>query len=232
MHPPYSPDLAPNYYHLFLALQNFLIDKKLGSGEDCENRLLEFFANKDQDFYERGIMKLPLKLQQIKQQKAHPPRREDPIRRNVYYQAATTLTLPGVVPEAPFETDINRLSSSSRRGESLIKMHPPKKPQRLEDTDLKIKTIDPDIQVETVQNMFHMTTTTGEKTFQTIDKSSNGRVQHVRMYGGYFSADRIFQFRQLDGPDRYTRDFKYPHNQKSAGVKSEDRGAMGTCSTC
>ncbi|GFY18330.1 hypothetical protein TNCV_2047361 [Trichonephila clavipes] len=46
------------------------------------------------------------------------------------------------------------------------------------------------------QNMFHMTTTTGEKTFQTSDKSSNGRVQHVRMYGGYFSADRIFQFRQ------------------------------------
>ncbi|GFW96014.1 hypothetical protein TNCV_957291 [Trichonephila clavipes] len=42
--------------------------------------------------------------------------------------------------------------------------------------------------------MFHMTTTTGEKTFQTSDKSSNGRVQHVRMYGGYFSADHIFQF--------------------------------------
>ncbi|GFY24534.1 uncharacterized protein TNCV_1015801 [Trichonephila clavipes] len=46
------------------------------------------------------------------------------------------------------------------------------------------------------QNMFHMTTTTGEKTFQTGDKSSNDRVQNVRMYGGYFSADRIFQFRQ------------------------------------
>ncbi|GFX29864.1 transposable element Tc3 transposase [Trichonephila clavipes] len=46
------------------------------------------------------------------------------------------------------------------------------------------------------QNMFHMTTITGEKTFQTSDKSSNGRVQHVRMYGGYFSADRIFQLRQ------------------------------------
>ncbi|GFW43066.1 hypothetical protein TNCV_1474611 [Trichonephila clavipes] len=46
------------------------------------------------------------------------------------------------------------------------------------------------------QNMFHMTTTTGEKTCQTSDKPSNGRVQHVRMYGGYFSVDRIFQFRQ------------------------------------
>ncbi|GFT94035.1 hypothetical protein TNCV_1614371 [Trichonephila clavipes] len=29
--------------------------------------------------------------------------------------------------------------------------------------------------------MFHMTTTTGEKTFQTSD-SSNARVQHIRMY--------------------------------------------------
>ncbi|GFS79301.1 hypothetical protein TNCV_4409541 [Trichonephila clavipes] len=32
-----------------------------------------------------------------------------------------------------------------------------------------------------------------------------------------FSSDR------LDGPDRYTRDFKYPYNQKSVGVKSRDR---------
>ncbi|GFT37693.1 hypothetical protein TNCV_3614861 [Trichonephila clavipes] len=73
-----------------------------------------------------------------------------------------------------------------------------------------------------------MTTTTGEKTFQTNDKSSNGRVQHVRMYGGFFSTDRIFfSSDKLDGPDRYTRDFKYPHNQKSAGVKSGNRGGHG-----
>lgn len=68
MHPPYSPDLAPSDFHLFLALQNFLSDKKFASREDCENRLLEFFANRDQDFYERGIMKLPLKWQQIIEQ--------------------------------------------------------------------------------------------------------------------------------------------------------------------
>ncbi|GIY06498.1 uncharacterized protein CDAR_514771 [Caerostris darwini] len=82
---------------------------------------------------------------------AHPPRRDDPIRRNVCYQAATTLILPGVVPETPFEFDANRLSSNSRRGESLIKMHPPKKPQRLEDTDLKIKTIESDAKVTAVE---------------------------------------------------------------------------------
>ncbi|GFV84034.1 transposase [Trichonephila clavipes] len=68
MQPPYSPDLSPSDYHLFLALQNFLSDKNLGSREDCENRLLDVFANKSQDFYERGIMKPPLKWQQIMQQ--------------------------------------------------------------------------------------------------------------------------------------------------------------------
>ncbi|GFV32563.1 hypothetical protein TNCV_1414481 [Trichonephila clavipes] len=36
-----------------------------------------------------------------------------------------------------------------------------------------------------------------------------------------FSSDR------LDGPDRYPRDFKYPRNQKTAGVKSGDRGGHG-----
>ncbi|GFT51784.1 histone-lysine N-methyltransferase SETMAR [Trichonephila clavipes] len=38
MHPPYSSDVAPRDYHIFLALKNFLSDKKLGSREDYENR--------------------------------------------------------------------------------------------------------------------------------------------------------------------------------------------------
>ncbi|GFV14653.1 transposase [Trichonephila clavipes] len=68
IHPPYSPDLESSGYHLFLALQNFLSDNILESRGDCENRLLEIFTNKDQDFYDRGLMKLPLKWQQIIQQ--------------------------------------------------------------------------------------------------------------------------------------------------------------------
>ncbi|GFX62762.1 transposase [Trichonephila clavipes] len=69
MHPPYSPDLAPNYYHLFLALKNFQSDKKLESREDCENfDYWSYFTHKSQDFYKRGNMKLPLKWQQIIQQ--------------------------------------------------------------------------------------------------------------------------------------------------------------------
>ncbi|GFU16441.1 histone-lysine N-methyltransferase SETMAR [Trichonephila clavipes] len=68
MLPPYSSDPARSDYHLFLTLQNLLSDKKLGSREDCENRLLDVFANKGQDFYERDITKLSLKWQQIIQQ--------------------------------------------------------------------------------------------------------------------------------------------------------------------
>ncbi|GFX83512.1 histone-lysine N-methyltransferase SETMAR [Trichonephila clavipes] len=45
IHAPYSPDLAPRDYHFLLALQNFLSGNKLGSREDRENRLLEFFTN-------------------------------------------------------------------------------------------------------------------------------------------------------------------------------------------
>ncbi|GFV89291.1 uncharacterized protein TNCV_4151121 [Trichonephila clavipes] len=77
-------------------------------------------------------------------------------------------------------------------------------------------------------NIFHMTTTTGENTFQTSDKSSNmsGCMEDTSLRIASFSSDR------LDGPDRYTRDFKYPHNQKSAGVKSGNRGGHGTCGAC
>ncbi|GFX61238.1 transposase [Trichonephila clavipes] len=43
MHPPYSSNLEPSDYHLFLALQNFLSDKKLGSREDCEKSITRIF---------------------------------------------------------------------------------------------------------------------------------------------------------------------------------------------
>ena len=59
LHPPYSPDMAPSDYHLFLSMANALGGVKLNSKEACEKWLSEFFANKEGDFYDRGIMKLP-----------------------------------------------------------------------------------------------------------------------------------------------------------------------------
>ncbi|GFU54154.1 hypothetical protein TNCV_3618131 [Trichonephila clavipes] len=81
--------------------------------------------------------------------------------------------------------------------------------------------------------MFHMTTTTGEKTFQTSDKSSNGRVQHVRMYEGYFSADRILSVPTdlMDWID--TREISnIPTTRSQPVLNLETEEAMGTCSVC
>ncbi|EFN76923.1 Histone-lysine N-methyltransferase SETMAR, partial [Harpegnathos saltator] len=67
-HPPYSPDLAPSDYHLFKHLQNFLDGTKLISREACENELAKFFTNRDEDFFNRGIMKLPSKWTKVIEQ--------------------------------------------------------------------------------------------------------------------------------------------------------------------
>ncbi|GFX31524.1 hypothetical protein TNCV_3444891 [Trichonephila clavipes] len=80
--------------------------------------------------------------------------------------------------------------------------------------------------------MFHMTTTTGGRHSRrvtnpaTAECNMSGCTEDTSLQIASFRSDR------LDGPDRYTQYFKYPHNQKSDGVKSGDRGAMGICSTC
>ncbi len=54
-HSPYSPDLAPSYFHLFRSLQWFLRDKTLETEEEGKSALDDFFASKDIKFYQRGI---------------------------------------------------------------------------------------------------------------------------------------------------------------------------------
>ena len=57
-HPPYSPDLAPTDFHLFLSLQNQLARKKFNNREEIESFINHFFETKNCDFYERGIRSL------------------------------------------------------------------------------------------------------------------------------------------------------------------------------
>ena len=64
-HSPYSPDLAPSDYYLFPFLQNLLDGKTFTSNEEVKNHLDQFFASKEQKFYERGIMLLPERWQKI-----------------------------------------------------------------------------------------------------------------------------------------------------------------------
>ncbi|KAG9436972.1 Ammar1 transposase [Apis mellifera carnica] len=63
-HPPYSPDLASDYF-LFRSLQNSLNGKNFNNDDDIKSYLIQFFANKNQKFYERGIMMLPERWQKI-----------------------------------------------------------------------------------------------------------------------------------------------------------------------
>ena len=49
-HPPFSPNLAPSDYHLFLSLQNHLNGKTFDSNETDKNELIQFFAPKNQTF--------------------------------------------------------------------------------------------------------------------------------------------------------------------------------------
>ena len=59
LHPPYSLDLAPSDYYLFRSLQNSLNGKTCNDDKAVKSHLVQFFADKDQKFYERGIIKLP-----------------------------------------------------------------------------------------------------------------------------------------------------------------------------
>ena len=56
-HPLYSPDLATSDYHLFRSLQNHLNGKTFDSNQAVKNELFQFFAFKNQTFYESVIMK-------------------------------------------------------------------------------------------------------------------------------------------------------------------------------
>ncbi|GFW18878.1 mariner Mos1 transposase [Trichonephila clavipes] len=64
-HSPYSPDLAPSDYFLFRSLRNSLNGKSFNNDDDVKSYLIQFFANKNQKFYERGIMMLPERWQKV-----------------------------------------------------------------------------------------------------------------------------------------------------------------------
>lgn len=58
-HPLYSPDLAPSDYHLFSSMGHALAEQHFDSYEEVENWVSDWFALKDEQFYWRGIHKLP-----------------------------------------------------------------------------------------------------------------------------------------------------------------------------
>ena len=64
-HPAYSSDLAPTDYHLFRSLSHHLREKKFDDKNDVKTDVANFFGQKAQDFYERGILSLPERWRQV-----------------------------------------------------------------------------------------------------------------------------------------------------------------------
>ncbi|GFT99242.1 mariner Mos1 transposase [Trichonephila clavipes] len=57
-HPPYSPDLAPSDFHLFLHLKSFLAGKHLNNDKELKENVFNWLKTQAATFYEEGIEKL------------------------------------------------------------------------------------------------------------------------------------------------------------------------------
>ena len=59
--PPYSPDLVPSDFHLFLHLKKFLGGKQFDDGDDPKDAAQKWLTSQAAAFYEKGIQKLVLR---------------------------------------------------------------------------------------------------------------------------------------------------------------------------
>jgi histone-lysine N-methyltransferase SETMAR len=57
-HPPYSPDLAPSDFHLFLHLNTFLGGRRFHGDSKVKEAGNTWFASQVASFYDAGIQKL------------------------------------------------------------------------------------------------------------------------------------------------------------------------------
>jgi histone-lysine N-methyltransferase SETMAR len=57
-HPPYSSDLAPSDFNLFLHLKKHLAGKNFDDDDEVQEELMALFKEQAADFYDSGIQKL------------------------------------------------------------------------------------------------------------------------------------------------------------------------------
>ena len=57
-HSPYSSDLAPSDFHLFLHLKKFLGGKRFDNHNDLKDAVQKWLTSQAAAFYEEGIQKL------------------------------------------------------------------------------------------------------------------------------------------------------------------------------
>jgi transposase len=61
VHPPNSPDLAPNDYHLFTYLKNSLGSQRFNNSEALMEGAKKWLSSQAGDFFDTGIQKLTLR---------------------------------------------------------------------------------------------------------------------------------------------------------------------------
>ena len=61
-HPPYSPDLAPSNFHLFLHLKKHLAGKNFEDDDEVQEEVMTRLKVLAADFYDSGIQKLVPRL--------------------------------------------------------------------------------------------------------------------------------------------------------------------------
>jgi histone-lysine N-methyltransferase SETMAR len=65
LQPPYSPDISPSDYYLFLSMQHFLSGKKFSQRGDIEIAISQFFSDKPSSWYSQGIKKLVERWEEV-----------------------------------------------------------------------------------------------------------------------------------------------------------------------
>ena len=63
--PAYSPDIAPSDYHLFRSMQMDLSEIHFRNVEEVRKWVDDWIAHKDEDFFNRGIHKLPGRWREV-----------------------------------------------------------------------------------------------------------------------------------------------------------------------
>jgi histone-lysine N-methyltransferase SETMAR len=58
IHPPYTPDLAPSDFHLYLHLKSFLAGRRFHDDNEVKEAVTTCFASQAASFYHEGIQKL------------------------------------------------------------------------------------------------------------------------------------------------------------------------------
>lgn len=64
-HPPYSPDIAPSDYHLFRSMTHGLENVQLSDYDEAKNWIDQWIAEKDDEFFKKGIRMLPTRWEQV-----------------------------------------------------------------------------------------------------------------------------------------------------------------------